>query len=284
MAAPARVIHDLIAFEEVGSDRFRVEVGDDPMPRLYGGQLVVQAIGAAGRTVEAGRPIHSLHSYFLRMGRPGRPIIYEVERVRDGRSFSNRRVLARQDGDLLLSCEVSFHVDESGLDHQVAMPATEWPESLPAIDEARGSGPGFRLFDLLEIRVPHDIFDFRRRAGADEHRQLWFRASAPLGNDPLSHATLLGFASDLMPTLIVISRHGVPPDHFTQHASVDHAVWFHRPLRSDRWLCYDQASPSAHGGRGFFSGRIFSMDGVLVASVVQEVLIRPGQPNNKETR
>ncbi len=283
MATPLRALAGLVGFDEIGRDLFRIEVDDDPMPRLYGGQLIAQALAAAARTVEPDRPIHSLHGYFLKMGRPGRPLTYQVERLRDGRSFSNRRVLARQDGDLLLSFEASFHVDEPGLDHQVVMPVGERPESLPGMREVSRSGPGFRLFDLLDIRVPRDIFDFRRRAGVDEHRQLWFRSASPLGDDPREQSTLLGFASDLMPTLIVLSRHGVAPNEFAQHASIDHAVWFHRPFRADRWLCYDQTSPTAAGGRGFFTGRIFDQDGALVASVAQEVLIRQGH-DTKESK
>lgn len=245
------------------------------MPRLFGGQLVAQALAAAGRTVDGKRPPHSLHGYFLKIGRPEQPITYAVDRLRDGRAFSNRHVVARQGGADILTLSASFHAGERGVDHRVAMPDTPAPETLPSMAGLFGSGRAASpIFDVIEVRVSRHAFDPRRRAAVEEHRQLWFRSAAPLGDDPLLHNCLVAFASDLMPSVTILSHHGIHPRDMAQTASIDHAVWFHRPIRADRWLCYDQVSPTAHGGRGMFSGRIFTEDGVLVATVVQEALLR----------
>jgi acyl-CoA thioesterase-2 len=246
------------------------------LPRLFGGQLVAQALAAAGATVDSDkRPPHSLHSYFLQIGQPDRPITYAVERIRDGRSFSNRHVVARQDGATIFTLSASFHSEERGLDHRVAMPDTAAPESLPSMADLFGAGGGASpIFDLIEVRVAKHAFDPRRKAAVEEHRQLWFRSTAPLPDKPLLHNCLVAFASDLMPSVTILSHHGIHPQDMAQTASIDHAVWFHRPLLADRWLCYDQVSPTAHGGRGMFSGRVFTEDGILVASVVQEALLR----------
>jgi acyl-CoA thioesterase-2 len=254
---------------------FRAPEQGGELPRLYGGLIVAQALGAASRTVEAARRAHSVHCYFLRMGSQLLPVDYSVERTRDGRSYSSRRVVARQDGSVIFTMAASFHGDEQGLEHQVPMPQTPGPESSSPMSEVlRFPGPGSTTFDLIEVRMQPAFARRDPKADPDEHRQLWFRSAAPLGESPWEQECLLGFASDLMPSLIVLSRHGIPPTKRTETASLDHAVWFHRPFRADRWLCYDQVSPVAFGGRGLFNGRIFNEEGLLVASVVQEVQLR----------
>jgi acyl-CoA thioesterase-2 len=254
---------------------FRAPEQGGELPRLYGGLIVAQALGAASRTVAPERRAHSLHCYFLRMGSHGLPVDYTVERTRDGRSYSSRRVVARQDDSVIFAMAASFHADEPGLEHQVAMPVTPGPEGLPPMgDVLRFPGPGSTTFDLIEVRMQPSFAKRDPKADPEEHRQLWFRSAAPLGDSPSEQECLLGFASDLMPSLIVLSRHGIPPTKRTETASLDHAVWFHRPFRADRWLCYDQVSPVAFGGRGLFTGRIFTEEGLLVASVLQEVQLR----------
>jgi acyl-CoA thioesterase-2 len=209
------------------------------------------------------------------MGSERQPVQYRVERTRDGRSYSSRRVVAQQDGSVIFTMSASFHGRESGFEHQVAMPETEGPEGMTSMTEVLGfPGPGSPIFEIIDVRMPRSFAARDRKADPEEHRQLWFRSAQPLDEDPVSHACLLAFASDLMPSLVVLSRHGIPSRDRIETASLDHAVWFHRPFRADRWLCYDQASPVAYGGRGLFTGRIFTEEGVLVASVMQEVLLR----------
>jgi acyl-CoA thioesterase-2 len=270
----------LLAFEQTGPDTFRAPLLADSLPRLFGGQLAAQALAAAGATVGGMRPPHSLHSYFLRIGRPDLPITYSVERIRDGRSFSNRHVVASQDGNAIFTMAASFHSGERGLDHRAPMPQASAPYVLPTMAEAFGfGGNGSRIFDFIDVRVAQGAFDYKRKSAADEHRQLWFRATAPLPDDPLFHTCLVAFASDLMPSVTILSHHGISPRDMAQTASIDHAVWFHRPVLADRWLCYDQVSPTAFGGRGMFMGRVFTEEGILVASVVQEVLLRMNDPD-----
>lgn len=202
------------------------------------------------------------------------PVTYEVERTRDGRSYSSRRVVARQDDSVIFMLAASFHGEEDGLEHQVPMPETVGPEGLPSMGEVMPFPGRGSTFEVIDVRMPRVFAARDRKAEPGEHRQLWFKAAGPLRDEPSSHACLLAFASDLMPSLVVMSRHGALPMERVETASLDHAVWFHRPFRGDRWLCYDQASPVAHGARGLFTGRVFTEEGVLVASVVQEVMLR----------
>jgi acyl-CoA thioesterase II len=262
---------DLLDLEVIDVDLYRGRSPDTAHQRVFGGQVAGQALVAAGRTVVSDRPVHSLHAYFLRPGDPSTPIVYRVDHSRDGQSFTTRRVVATQRGEQIFVMSASFQVAEAGLDHQVAMPAVPDPGSLPTFrDRIQAAGQRVRErwseFESIDLRHVDDEDPFRS--------QVWFRAIAPLPNDPLLHVCVLAYASDLTLLLAALGPHDVPPERL-QLASLDHALWFHRPFRADDWLLYDQVTPSASGARGFATGRIFSIDERLVASAVQEGLIRP---------
>lgn len=251
--------------------------------RVFGGQVVAQALVAAARTVSDETPIHSLHGYFLIGGDPKIPIIYEVDRIRDGRSYVTRRVSAIQHGRAIFSMSASFHAAEEGFDHQFAMPDVPMPEDLPDHKELRdqyreNTPETVRRF--LERRRALDMrpVDFRHYISSDSlppHQNIWFRAAEALHDDPLIHAAILAYASDMTLLDTALFAHGksvFDPD--LALASLDHAIWFHRPVRADDWLLYSQDSPTASGGRGFTRGSIYSRSGILVASTAQEGVIR----------
>lgn len=267
--------------ERLDRDLFRGFSPDDGRPRVFGGQVAAQALVAAVRTIDQ-RPVHSLHSYFLRPGDPKIPIIYEVDRVRDGRSFQTRRVMAIQNGEAIFIMAASFHSAEEGLDHQEPMPAAAPAESVPSMQELirrrAESDPFFAQFEKMELLLrihdlnPIDLANPEPRTGP---HLVWWKADDPLPDDPLLHQCVLAYASDYTLLDAAIARHGriwYQPDMMV--VSIDHAIWFHRPLRADEWLLYVTESPSASGGRGLSFGRIFAEDGTLVASVAQEGLMR----------
>jgi acyl-CoA thioesterase-2 len=273
---------ELLDLETIDLNLFRGRQPDTSLQRVFGGQVAGQALVAASRTAPEHTSMHSLHSYFLRPGDTSVPIVYDVDRVRDGRSFATRRVLARQKGRPIYALTASFQVAEAGLDHQDRMPETPSPDEsvdLATLRAQRGHDADqyTHEWSALDLRLAADS----RRGGAlvDEARpsvaRYWMRTAGSLPDDPLVHLAALTYASDI--TLLGSAL--VPHDRFLsdpdiQAASLDHAVWFHRPFRADRWLLYDQTSPSASGGRGLAFGRVFTEDGVLVASVAQEGLIR----------
>jgi acyl-CoA thioesterase-2 len=250
--------------------------------RVFGGQVIGQALVAAARTVE-GRGAHSLHAYFMREGDPAVPIIYEVDRIRDGKSFATRRVVAIQHGAAIFSMSVSFQVDEPGLDHQIEMPKVPPPEDLPSeadlqalyIDKAtEGVRKYWERPRPIELR-PVDLRHFLSRDKLDPAQLVWVRATGALPDDPNIHRAVLAYASDMTLLDTALFAHGrMIFDRDLQAASLDHALWFHRPFRADDWLLYAEDSPSASGARGFTRGSLFSRDGRLVASVAQEGLIR----------
>ncbi len=270
--------------EQLEHNLFRGRSPQNGWQRVYGGQVVGQALVAADRTVNAeDRLAHSLHAYFLRPGDPKVPIIYEVDRIRDGGSFTTRRVIAIQHGHAIFSMGVSFHQSEPGFDHQIPMPSVPPPEELASEDELKA-----RLLPLLpevmrnywererpiELR-PVDLSRFLSSAKAEPKQYIWIKASGPLPGNFRLHQCVLAYASDfsLLDTSLV--AHGrMMFDPRIMMASLDHALWFHRPFRADEWLLYAQDSPSSQGARGFCRGSIFSRDGRLVASVAQEGLIR----------
>jgi acyl-CoA thioesterase II len=271
----------LLDLETVEVDIFRGISPKVSMQRVFGGQVAGQALVAAGRTVPPDRTVHSLQAYFLRPGDPTVPIVYTVDRIRDGRSFTSRRVLAVQHGNAIFSLSASFHRAEEGLDHQGVMPQVPDPESLPTIAErvapyADELGQWARLprpFDLHYVDDPPWV---QRADGPREPRsRVWMRASGRLPDDPLLHVCALTFASDMTLLDSVLVRHGLAwgLDEVVG-ASLDHAMWFHRSFRADEWLLYDAESPSAAGGRGLATGRIWTRDGRHVVSVVQEGLLR----------
>lgn len=248
---------DLLDLEELDRDLYRgTLVFDDPYP-LYGGQVAAQALRAAGGTVPEGRLPHSLHGYFLRGGDAARPTIFRVDRDRDGRSFSARRVVAIQGGEVIFNMSVSFQRPADDVDRQVH-PAPEAPEprTLPA-------SPVPRLFSM-ESRVPPQPY-----AAADFPTRLWSRCTAPLPDDDLLHACVLTYLSDISSGLI-----GLHDGPARSGSSLDHAVWFHRPVRMDDWVLMDLVPQTVAAGRGWYTGTIHTGGGVLAASLTQEVLFR----------
>jgi acyl-CoA thioesterase II len=250
--------------------------------RVFGGQVAAQALVAAGRTVEPERGVNSLHGYFVRAGDPTEPITYEVENIRDGRSFSVRRSVARQHGRTIFFMSASFHINESGLDHAEPMPHdVPEPDQLPTMVERLAPYPD-RQVAFAAVPRPIDI----RYVGepgwvppggrpADVHQRVWLRIDGKLPDDPLLHACALTFASDMTLLDSVLSAHGeVWGPGGMVGASLDHALWFHRPFRADQWFLYDCWSPTSYGARGLATGRLFTMDGRHVASAVQEGLLR----------
>lgn len=250
--------------------------------RVFGGQVAGQAVVAAGRTVEPDRAVHSLHSYFLRPGDPRVPIIFDVERIRDGRSFTTRRVRAVQHGEVIFTLSASFQLAQPGVEHAdeapVGVPA---PDELPGLDEwLRGERTFLsgvpRPLDLRFVEAP--LWTSRRGPATDEPQRVWMRADGALPDDPKLHVCLLTYASDLTLLASVLAPHRFPMSEVAL-ASLDHAMWFHQPFRADEWLLYECRSPSASGSRGLATGRFFTRDGRLVATAVQEGLVRvPERP------
>jgi acyl-CoA thioesterase-2 len=275
------VLEELVALldlEPLEVNLFRGVSWKDDRPRVFGGQVAGQALVAAGRTVE-GRGVHSLHAYFLRPGDPSVPIVYEVDRIRDGKSFTTRRVVAIQHGEAIFNLQASFHVDEPGLDHQVPMPEAPPPDTLPRADEMEPPAPG-RLWTRQPVDIRYvDGPPWGRAQSATARQLVWFRADGKLPDDPVLHTCIVAYASDYTLLGAALVPHG--RSYFQDDvmmASLDHAMWFHRPFRADEWLLYSQTSPSASGGRGLAYGGIFRQDGALAVSVVQEGLIRPVDP------
>jgi acyl-CoA thioesterase-2 len=278
VAAKQAQLLDLLELETVEENIFRGVSLDETRRRVFGGQVAAQALVAAGQTV-AQRRVHSLHAYFLRPGDPHRPILYEVERIREGRSFTARWVIGIQKGKPILGMMCSFHRDEVGLIHGDRIPDVPGPDQLPTLTEAlaaRGDEPSSVFTNTygLDVRFVTE-YPWERDGSPSEREQLWLRATGPVGDDPLIHAAILTFASDLTLVDTILQRHGSTPfdEHFIG-ASLDHSLWFHRPFRVDDWLFYDQTSPVAFGARGLARGLLYSEEGYLVASAAQEGLVR----------
>jgi acyl-CoA thioesterase-2 len=281
----------LLDLERIEVNIFRGQSPDENRQRVFGGQVAGQALVAAGRTVEEvirpGEPerhVHSLHAYFLRPGDPTTPIIYEVDRIRDGRSFTTRNVNAIQHGKAIFTLSASFQIEETGLDHSLPMPAdVPDPESLPDF-KTRMEPYKEQMGDWYTRPRPIDLrfitpLPGEPAADSDEAvtptQQVWFRADGKLADDPLLHVCVAAYASDMTLLDSIFNAHRLKwEDGNIMGASLDHAMWFHRPFRADEWLLYDQFSPSASGARGLAEGRIFTQDGHLAVSVVQEGLVR----------
>ena len=279
---------ELLELEQLEVNLFRGVSPDEDRQRVFGGQVAGQALVAAGRTVEHGE-VHSLHAYFLRPGDPQVPIVYDVDRIRDGRSFTTRRVVAIQHGRAIFNLAASFHVAEPGPEHQRPMPEAPDPESLSTFQEKLAPyldrfSPAMadwlrreRPIDTRSAGLPHWVDPVPRER--EPRQQVWIKANGALPDDPLLHACVVAYASDLtlLDTAVMPHTSSWDDEHF-MIASLDHAMWFHRPFRADEWLLYDQNSPSVQGARGLAEGFIFRRDGGLAITVIQEGLVRPLHP------
>ncbi len=288
------VVHDLLSLlelEPLEVNIYRGQNRDVATGRVFGGQVIAQALVAARRTVAEEREAHSVHGYFLREGDLKAPIVYFVDRPRDGRSFTSRRVTAIQHGEAIFHLSASFHIQEDGVDHQVRMPSVPDPESLPSeLELVRARADRFpehiraivtqdRPLDFRPV-LPKDPWSRIEQQSVEEARRIvWFRVKERISDSPMLHQAVLAYASDygFLPTALL--PHGITfRDPRLFMASLDHAVWFHRPFRADEWLLYVSDSPSAYGARGFVRGSVFRQDGTMVASMTQEGLMRLREP------
>jgi acyl-CoA thioesterase-2 len=283
MSSAVQELLSVLDLETLEVNLFRGRSPDVGWQRVFGGQVIGQALVAACRTVEDRQP-HSMHAYFLLPGDPKVPIVYEVDRIRDGKSFTTRRVIAVQHGQPIFSMSVSFHNNEpGGLAHQIDMPPVPKPEELPSEREIRERvlplmpDPVRRYYERerpIELR-PVEYGRYLGKKSEDGKFNVWIRATGRLPDDPAIHRCVLAYASDmtLLDTALVPHGRSLFEKDFMA-ASLDHALWFHRPFRADDWLLYAQDSPSLDGSRGFARGLVFASDGTLVASVAQEGLVR----------
>lgn len=258
----------LLSLEKIEENLFRGRSQDLGLPQLFGGQVLGQALAAATHTVEANHRAHSLHGYFLRPGDPHRPVVYQVDTMRDGRSFTTRRVTAIQKGRPIFFCSASFHGHEESLAHQMAMPDIAFPEALehdPSAQLKRFPGHPIEFLHLGDEAEP----------GQPSRKRLWFRLTGEMADDPALHRYLLAYSSDFNLLTTALTHHGITfRDPQLQIASLDHALWFHHDVKVNDWLLYDMDSPWAGAARGFTRGSIYDRSGRLVASAAQEGLTR----------
>ncbi len=268
----------LLDLEMIEDNVFRGVQPAEARQRVFGGQVAGQALMAAGRTVGP-RQVHSLHAYFLRPGDPTIPILYEVDRIRDGKSFTTRRVIAIQHGEAIFNMACSFHGDEAGLDHQITMPDVPPPEGIASLPDRLAPwrselGTWFERPHPIDQRYIGEL-PSRRTEVTDPYQRLWIRADGELPDDPLLHASVAAYASDMSLFDTILAPHpGQWEAADFMAASIDHCMWFHRPFRADEWLLFDTESPLAAGGRGLARGFLFDRSGRLVVSMVQEGLTR----------
>jgi acyl-CoA thioesterase-2 len=275
----------LLDLERIEENIFRGVSPAESPTRVFGGQVAGQALIAAGRTVPAERRVHSLHAYFIRPGDPSIPIVYEVDRIRDGRSFTTRRITAIQRGKAIFALSASFQIDEPGMAHGEPMPDVPAPEDLLTYGEQVARlpekvGTMAILPRPIDVRYVSEPGWRSREAGPRAARnQVWMRADGKLPDDQLLHVCVLTYCSDMTLLDAVLARHGVywGADN-VRGASLDHALWFHRPFRADEWFLYDCSSPSASNARGLATGRFFTRAGSHIATVVQEGLLRVNRP------
>jgi acyl-CoA thioesterase II len=274
---------DLLELEPLEVNLFRGLSPDEDTQRVFGGQVAAQALIAAGRTVDPDRRVHSLHAYFLRPGDPTIPIVYDVDRIRDGQSFTTRRVVAIQHGRAIFNLQTSFQIEEPGPDHSAPMPDVADPDDLPTFQErVEGSldrfSPGAAEWLTRERPIesrPVDDPKWLDPGPREPTQDIWIRANGRLPDDPLIHCCVVAYASDLTLLDTATLPHAIGYDGQFMMASLDHAMWFHRPFRADEWLLYHQLSPSASGARGLALGHVFRRHGGIVVTVMQEGLIRP---------
>jgi len=283
MSFPVPQLLDLLRLERIEHNIYRGQNRDIGTGRIYGGQVLAQALVAAQNTVEPDRPIHSMHGYFILAGDLSVPVVYFVDRLRDGGSFTTRRVTAIQHGRAIFNLSASFHRPEPGLEHQVERPDAPDPDSLRPELELIREGAHALPDDIRPLVTQDRPLDIRPLDETDPYdggvrpprRRYWVRAAGPLGDDPMHHRAVLAYASDYGLLVAALRPHGKSfrdPDMMV--ASLDHSIWFHRPFRADEWLLYDVESPVSCGGRGFARGTYFTRDGQVVASVAQEGLLR----------
>ena len=280
MTSTAELV-ELLDLEPIDANLFRGRQPVTDRQRVFGGQVAAQSLVAGLRTVDPAYVVHSLHSYFLRPGDTSVPIVYDVEALRDGRSFATRRVVARQHGRPIYFQTANFQREEKGLEHQDVMPTVPAPEEgLDIVDLMRKAGNPeadalAKEWAALDARYVgnsrHGLDDDPRRPS---RAQTWIRVQPGLGDDPRTHLAAFTYASDMSLLGATLAAHDTTPNDI-QMASLDHTIWFHRPFRADEWWLYDQHSPSAQGGRGLAFAEVYTQDGTLVASVAQEGLIRP---------
>lgn len=284
------VIEDLLSIEPMGPDRFRAAKRSDVFDRVYGGQMLAQGLITAAATVDGARPPHSAHCYFLRLGDPSFPLEFHVERVRETRTFSNRLVRAQQNDACVCFMMFSFCRAGEGLEHQWAMPEAPAPEELTSRDEELIALHGDALPLNAGVPWPIDIRHVNRRPWdttiGEGRNLLWMRADGALPKDPLLHACLLLYASDLTMSEAAIAQHPIRWEDLIAArglfgASLDHSFWLHQPVRFDDWLLHVQESSRGGNGRGFTTGRFFDRDGRLIASVAQEIFIRETGGNGR---
>ena len=296
MTSPVSELVDLLALERLENNLFRGQSRDIGTKYVFGGQVLGQALSAAQATIDNGhypRDAHSLHAYFLRAGDIEAPIVYNVDRTRDGGSFSVRRVTAIQHGQVIFFAAASFHKQEEGVSHQLSMPEVPRPEDISPADPVPDA-----VLETLPIKIQRWLdragpFEFRHVYPRDElnppkrppFQQVWFRLAERIGDAPELHRAMLAYASDFHLLGTANFPHGISYyQPGVQMASLDHALWFHRPFRADDWLLYSLDSPSAQDSRGLARGQFFTRDGVLVASTAQEGLIRVTPDDNEASK
>lgn len=292
MSDPVQDLLDILDLEQLEVDLFRGFTNEREATsiRVFGGQVIAQSLVAAYRTVED-RACHSLHAYFIRPGDPKLPIVYEVDRSRDGGSFTTRRVIAIQHGKQIFNMAASFHIEEKGWEHQHEMPDVDGPETLPSSAEVRAEQidrvPEHIKKDFLRARAIEmrelDPMDLSAPERKPEVSDVWMKVSREIDEAPWVHQCMLAYASDMRLLGTSHRPHGISWwSGEVMGASLDHSMWFHAPVKFDDWLLYSMDSPYAGGARGFNRGKIFTRDGKLIASVAQEGLVRPVDPSRQK--
>ncbi|MHB1209669.1 MAG: acyl-CoA thioesterase II [Acidimicrobiales bacterium] len=285
MSQSLEFLVNLLDLETIEVNTYRGRHPEEERQRTFGGQVAAQALMAAGRTVERGA-VHSLHSYFLRPGDPRIPILYEVDRIRDGKSFTTRRVVAIQHGRAIYNMQASFHSEEQSLEHQFEMPDVPGPETIKPLLERVQNEFGdidewFKRQHPIDQRFIGEL-PWSPLRSKEPRQRLWIKADGELPDDPLLHACVIAYASDMSLFDAILAPHSIRWDDGTfMGASLDHCMWFHRAVRADEWLLYDTDSPIAHGGRGLARGFLFNQAGELQVSMVQEGLTRVIDPSKQ---
>jgi len=282
MSESLEFLVNLLDVETIEVNIFRGKHPAEERQRTFGGQVAAQALMSAGRTVERGR-VHSLHSYFLRPGDPRTPILYEVDRIRDGRSFTTRRVVAIQHGKAIYNMQASFHSEETSLEHQFVMPDVPGPETIRPLaervaDEFGDIDEWFKRQHPIDQRFIGEL-PWSPLRSKEPRQQIWIKADGVLPDDPLLHACVITYASDMSLMDAMLKPHAIDWENESfMLASLDHCMWFHRIVKADEWLLYDTDSPITHGGRGLARGFLYNEAGQLMISMVQEGLTRVVDP------